>query len=81
MWFSRRREFRADAGGARLAGRDSMVRALEGLRRIHQPAALPKAIEAFAISSGRAKGLGGLTRLFMSHPPIEERIAALQRVS
>jgi heat shock protein HtpX len=80
MWFSRRREFRADAGGARLAGRDSMVRALEGLRRIHQPAALPKAIETFAISSGGAKSLGGLTRLFMSHPPIEERIAALQRV-
>jgi heat shock protein HtpX len=78
MWFSRRREFRADAGGAQLAGRDSMIRALQGLERIHHPAALPKAIEAFAISSGRAKALGGFARLFMSHPPIEERIAALQ---
>jgi heat shock protein HtpX len=81
MWFSRRREFRADLGGARLAGRDSMIRALQGLQRIHHPAALPKAIQAFAISSGGGKPLGGLTRLFMSHPPIEERIAALQRAS
>jgi heat shock protein HtpX len=79
MWFSRRREFRADAGGAQLAGRDSMIRALQGLQRIHHPAALPKPIEAFAISSGRAKALGGFARLFMSHPPIEERIAALQQ--
>jgi heat shock protein HtpX len=81
MWFSRRREFRADRGGARLAGRDSMIRALQGLQRIHNPAALPKAIQAFAISSGGAKALGGLPRLFMSHPPIEERIAALQRAT
>jgi heat shock protein HtpX len=81
MWFSRRREFRADAGGAKLAGRDSMVRALQGLQRIHHPAVLPKAIEAFAISSGRAKPLTSLSRLFTSHPPIEERIAALQRAS
>ncbi len=81
MWFSRRREFRADAGGAQLAGRDSMIRALQGLQRVHHPAALPKAIEAFAISSGRAKSLGGFARLFMSHPPIEERIAALQQHS
>jgi heat shock protein HtpX len=79
MWFSRRREFRADQGGANLAGRDSMIRALEGLQRVHHPAALPKAIEAFAISSGRAKALGGVARLFMSHPPIEERIAALRQ--
>jgi heat shock protein HtpX len=79
MWFSRRREFRADAGGAQLAGRDSMVRALQGLQRIQHPAELPKAIEAFAISSGKPKSLGCVTRLFMSHPPIEERIAALQR--
>jgi heat shock protein HtpX len=77
MWFSRRREFRADLGGARLAGRESMISALQGLQRIHHPAALPKAIEAFAISSG-GKTLSGFTRLFMSHPPIEERIAALQ---
>ena len=75
MWFSRQREFRADAGGAKLAGRDSMIRALEGLRRSTQPAELPEAIRAFGISGGR-RGLG---RLFMSHPPLEERIAALQR--
>jgi heat shock protein HtpX len=77
MWFSRQREFRADAGGAKLAGRDSMIRALEGLRRQSQPAQLPEAMRAFGISGGRA----GLGRLFMSHPPLEERIAALQRMS
>jgi heat shock protein HtpX len=76
MWFSRRREFRADAGGAQLAGRDSMINALEGLRRQSQPSQLPEAMRAFGISGGR---LGGLGRLFMSHPPLEERIAALQR--
>ena len=80
MWFSRRREFRADAGGAKLAGRDSMIGALQGLRRIQNPAALPQAIEAFGIS-GRGTRMGGLLRLFMSHPPLEERIAALQRAS
>jgi heat shock protein HtpX len=80
MWFSRRREFRADAGGAKLAGRDSMIRALQGLQRVHNPAALPQAIEAFGIS-GRGARPGGLMRLFMSHPPLEERIAALQQVS
>lgn len=77
MWFSRQREFRADAGGAKLAGRDSMIRALESLGRQTQPAQLPEAIRAFGISSSRA----GLGRLFMSHPPLEERIAALQRAS
>jgi heat shock protein HtpX len=75
MWFSRQREFRADAGGAKLAGRDSMIAALHGLQRAHGPAVLPKAVQAFGISGG-GRGLG---RLFMSHPPIEERIAALQR--
>jgi heat shock protein HtpX len=75
MWFSRQREFRADAGGAQLAGRDSMIRALEGLRRASQPAQLPAAIRAFGISGAPA----GFGRLFMSHPPLEERIAALQR--
>src|SRR5688572_8155857 len=75
MWFSRQREFRADAGGAKLAGRDSMIRALEGLKRSTEPAHLPEAIRAFGISGGRV----GLGRLFMSHPPLEERIAALQR--
>ena len=77
MWFSRHREFRADAGGAKLAGRDSMIRALESLRRSTQPAQLPEPLRAFGISSGRV----GLGRLFMSHPPLEERIAALQRAS
>jgi len=75
MWFSRRREFRADAGGAKLAGRDSMIGALQSLQRSTQPAQLPEAMRAFGISGGR-RGLG---RLFMSHPPLEERIAALQR--
>jgi len=76
MWFSRQREFRADAGGAKLAGRESMIQALRGLQRVHEgPTALPKAVEAFGISGG-GRGFG---RLFMSHPPIEERIAALQR--
>jgi heat shock protein HtpX len=75
MWFSRWREFRADAGGARLAGRDNMISALEGLKRIHEPSALPNSMQAFGISSGVATGL---RRLFMSHPPIEERIAALR---
>jgi heat shock protein HtpX len=83
MWFSRHREFRADSGGAELAGRDSMIRALESLRRETQPAQvrqgaeLPEAVRAFGISGGRL----GLGRLFMSHPPLEERIAALQRAS
>ena len=78
MWYSRQREFRADAGGAKLAGRESMIRALQGLQRIHEPAALPKAVEAFGISGGVGSGL---MRLFMSHPPLEERIAALQRAT
>jgi len=76
MWYSRQREFRADAGGAKLAGRQSMISALQGLQRVHQPAQLPEALQAFGIAGGPA---GGLRRLFMSHPPLEERIAALQR--
>ena len=76
MWFSRQREFRADLGGAKLAGRDSMIRALQGLQRVtQQPAQLPQAMRAFGISGG-GRGFG---RLFMSHPPLAERIAALQR--
>ena len=75
MWFSRQREFRADAGGAKLAGRDSMIRALQGLQRSTQPAQLPEAMRAFGIAGGR----GRFGRLFMSHPPLEDRIAALQR--
>jgi heat shock protein HtpX len=75
MWFSRHREFRADAGGARLAGRQKMIGALEVLRRQRDPEGLPKQAAAFGILGGRASGL---KRLFMSHPPLEERIAALQ---
>jgi len=75
MWFSRRREFRADAGGASLAGRNSMIGALQALRRRHEGADLPGTLAAFGISGGMATGM---KRLFMSHPPLEERIAALQ---
>jgi heat shock protein HtpX len=79
MWFSRRREFRADAGGASLAGRDSMIAALRGLQQAQQqqPADLPESMRAFGISDSAGRGL---RRLFMSHPPLEERIAALQTV-
>lgn len=74
MWFSRRREFRADAGGARLAGRERMIAALERLRRATS-APLPAHMDAFGITGGEG---GWLTRLFMSHPPLEQRIAALR---
>ena len=76
MWFSRQREFRADAGGASLAGRGSMIGALQALQRRHEGTDLPGTLAAFGISGGMASGL---KRLFMSHPPLEERIAALQR--
>jgi heat shock protein HtpX len=72
MWFSRRREFRADAGGASLAGRGKMIGALQALQRAHEPHDLPG---EFGISGGLGSGM---KRLFMSHPPLEERIAALQ---
>lgn len=75
-WFSRQREFRADAGGAHLAGTNSMIGALEALRRVHSPTALPEKMQAFGIRSGPPQGW---QKLFMSHPPIEERIAALNR--
>ena len=74
MWFSRRREFRADAGGARLAGRNNMIAALEQLKKA-QPEPLPDQMAAFGISGGVGRGL---VRLFMSPPPLEERIAALR---
>jgi heat shock protein HtpX len=74
MAFSRWREFRADAGGARLAGRAKMIAALERLRRSQQPGQLPEAVEAFGI---RGRVGEGFKRLFMSHPPLTERIAAL----
>ena len=74
MWFSRRREFRADAGGAKLAGRNNMIGALERLKAAHEPA-LPSQLAAFGIGGGPGKGLQAL---FLSHPPLEERIAALR---
>jgi len=74
MWFSRQREFRADRGGASLAGRQKMIAALQALQRAH-PAPLPDKMAAFGIAGGMG---GGLKRLFMTHPPLEERIAALQ---
>jgi heat shock protein HtpX len=73
-WFSRQREFRADAGGAKLAGRQNMVAALEGLQRAHEPAALPDGMQALGISGSP----GRFGRLFMTHPPLPERIAALR---
>lgn len=76
MWFSRWREFRADAGGARLGGRANMIAALQALSANHDETALPKAFQAFGIS-----GEGGVSRLFMSHPPIGERIEALRSAS
>jgi len=75
MWFSRQREFRADAGGASLAGRGKMIGALQALQRAHEPRDLPGEFAAFGISGGIG---AGMKRLFMSHPPLEERIAALQ---
>jgi heat shock protein HtpX len=73
-WFSRQREFRADSGGAHLAGRHKMIAALEGLQRAHEPAELPDGLKAFGISGGAAR----FGRLFMTHPPLPERIAALR---
>ena len=75
MWFSRQREFRADAGGARLAGRTKMIAALERLQAMHEPSHLPEKMAAFGINGGKN---GGLKSLFMTHPPLEERIAALR---
>jgi heat shock protein HtpX len=75
MWFSRYREFRADAGGAKLAGRNKMISALERLKASHE-SHLPNQMAAFGING---KVPRGFAKLFMSHPPLEERIAALQR--
>ena len=78
MWFSRRREFRADEGGARLAGRQKMIAALERLQRAHEPPVLPNEMRAFGISGAKPSGLRAL---FSSHPPLEDRIAALRNAS
>ena len=74
MWVSRQREFRADAGSAKLNGRDPMINALSRLES-NIPSQLPKEMAAFGIAGGKA----GLAKLFMSHPPIPERIEALRR--
>lgn len=75
MWFSRRREFKADEGGAYLAGREKMISALRRLQQASNPEPLPDEMAAFGISGGR---VDGFKKLFMSHPPLEERIAALE---
>ncbi|HUW37888.1 MAG TPA: protease HtpX [Rhodocyclaceae bacterium] len=76
MWFSRRREFRADRGGAELAGRGSMIAALRKLKLAQELPHLPEKMAAFGISGGQGFGL---KRLFMTHPPLDERIAALEQ--
>lgn len=76
MWFSRYREFHADAGGARLAGRGKMIAALERLQQLHEPSQLPSQMAAFGINGGLSDGL---RKLLMTHPPLEERIAALRQ--
>jgi len=75
-WFSRRREFRADSGGAYLAGTRSMIGALQALKAAHSPSRMPGQLQAFGINGGLAQGL---QKLFMSHPPLDERIAALEQ--
>jgi heat shock protein HtpX len=78
MWFSRRREFHADSGGADLAGRQKMISALQRLQAAHDPQPLPDEMAAFGISGGR---VAGWRRLFLTHPPLEERIDALRQQS
>jgi heat shock protein HtpX len=77
MWFSRQREFKADAGSAALAGREKMIGALRQLQRTVQLPHLPDQMAAFGISGAPGEGL---KRLFMTHPPLEERIEALSRL-
>ncbi|GGA72924.1 protease HtpX [Arenimonas soli] len=77
MWFSRWREFRADAGGARLAGREKMIAALERLSQTYGESTLPKEVRAFGISGAVGHGL---RKLFMTHPPLAERIQALRNM-
>lgn len=75
MYFSCLREFKADAGAAELAGAEKMVAALQRLQAIHQPSRLPEQMAAFGINGGFAEGF---KKLFLSHPPLEQRIAALR---
>jgi len=76
MWYSRWREYRADAGGASLAGRNKMIAALKRLQAVHEPHDLPDQLAAFGIAGGMSRGL---MNLFRSHPPLADRIAALER--
>ncbi|MFZ1342604.1 protease HtpX [Thiothrix eikelboomii] len=78
MWFSRYREFRADEAGAELAGRQKMIAALRRLQQAHGVHELPGEMAAFGIAGGLGSSFG---KLFMTHPPLEERIAALQNAS
>jgi heat shock protein HtpX len=82
-WFSRMREFRADAGGAQLAGRDNMVEALRALRRLYDPeVATAEAQRSQSFQSLKISGRpGGLMALFSTHPPLEVRIARLQAMA
>jgi heat shock protein HtpX len=73
-WYSRRREFRADRGGADLTGAANMIDALQVLKR-SQGEPMPQQLQAFGINTGRSDGI---MRLFMTHPPLDERIAALK---
>jgi len=78
MWFSRRREFKADAGGARLAGSHKMIAALQALKRASGQPHLPDQLAAFGINGGIG---AGIKRLFMTHPPLDERIEALRQAA
>lgn len=81
MWFSRYREFRADEMGAKLAGRDKMISALNTLKPASQrPDYLPEGMKAMAINEGRAEGFS-LAKLFASHPTLDDRIASLQKLN
>jgi len=75
MWFSRHREYRADAGAASLEGKQKMISALERLQKSANQPHLPEQLEAFGISGGMA---AGVKSLFMSHPPLADRIEALR---
>ncbi|MCW8933060.1 MAG: protease HtpX [Gammaproteobacteria bacterium] len=75
LWFSRQREFRADRGGAELAGRQKMIDSLRRLQQAHEPEDLPDQMAAFGIAGGVGDGLKAL---FLTHPPLEQRIAALE---
>lgn len=81
MWFSRQREFRADAMGAKLAGRNKMISALDALRPAEQrPDQMPESMQAFAISSGQSQSFS-IANFFRSHPTLDDRIAALRNAN